>query len=244
MRFTIIILPKKNDHAYVIYNGIAKRSRFDKLHIQDNRIHKDDRYIFAIIGSITAKKGQENAINAIGTLHERGYNIKLIIAGSGKVEYVGKCKQLVDSIGLNNIVDFYGFVDEPNEIYHNINCLLMCSENDGLPRVVIEAMSNCLPVIGKNSGGTQEIIEHEKNGLLYNTFEELVVSMVRMVENPEWGCELGLAGWHRQWSASISKIMRLMSIKSSNRYREERCSELGKTTPLNCFLSPTISPNS
>ncbi len=73
----------------------------------------------------------------------------------------------------------------------------MCSDHEGLSRVAIEAMSAALPVIGKNSGGTPEIIVHEETGLLYETDEELLSGMRRMVENPEWARQMGLAGWVR-----------------------------------------------
>ena len=82
-------------------------------------------------------------------------------------------------------------------MYSRSDCLLMCSEHEAFGRVTAEAMSACLPVIGKNSGGTPEIIVHGETGYLYNTFDELVESMTRLVQDPALGRQMGLAGWQR-----------------------------------------------
>jgi glycosyltransferase involved in cell wall biosynthesis len=65
-------------------------------------------------------------------------------------------------------------------------------------RVTAEAMASARPVIGYNSTGTAELIEHESTGLLYGGgHEELARCMARLIENPEWAKELGINGWHK-----------------------------------------------
>ena len=49
---------------------------------------------------------------------------------------------------------------------------LMCSENEGLGRVSIEAMFYGCLVLGRNSGGTKEFVINNKTGYLFNTIEE------------------------------------------------------------------------
>ena len=58
-------------------------------------------------------------------------------------------------------------------------------------------MSTCLPVIGHNSGGNPEIIVDGETGFLYNTFDELVEYMSRLVQKPDLGRQMGLKGWQR-----------------------------------------------
>ena len=98
-------------------------------------------------------------------------------------------------MGVADLVDFAGFLADPYEAYFKSDCLLMCSEHEGMGRVTAEAMSACVPAIGRNSGGTPEVITHGKTGFLYDTQEELVECMARMVGNPELGRQLGLEGW-------------------------------------------------
>jgi glycosyltransferase involved in cell wall biosynthesis len=119
----------------------------------------------------------------------------LVVAGTGRGEHLDQCRQLADELGVADLVDFTGFLADPYEAYFKSDCLLMCSEHEGMGRVTAEAMSVCLPVIGRNSGGTPEVIAHGKTGFLYDTQEELVERMEELVRNPESGRQFGQEGW-------------------------------------------------
>ena len=58
---------------------------------------------------------------------------------------------------------------------------LMCSENEGLGRVSIEAMFYGCLVIGRNSGGTKEFVLDNRTGYLFNTIEECASIMQKAV---------------------------------------------------------------
>ena len=58
----------------------------------------------------------------------------------------------------------------------------MCSRHEAFGRVTVEAMGKGLPVIGLASGGTLEIIDSKKTGLLYESdSSELVDKMARLI---------------------------------------------------------------
>lgn len=183
--------------AHVVYNGIATAKEYDALYLRKNGFSEPARelYVFAIIGSITQQKGQEIAIRAVAELYGKGLPVRLLVVGTGKPSVVSQLKKLVEVLGIVHLVEFTGQIQDSYEIYFRSDCLLMCSGHEGLSRVTIEAMSASLPVIGINSGGTPEIIRHEKTGLLYNNNDELVSAMMRMAENPDWGRQLGVEGW-------------------------------------------------
>ena len=72
----------------------------------------------------------------------------------------------------------------------------MCSQNEAMGRVTVEAMSACRPVIGYDSGGTSELIDPEQTGLLYRgDFNTLAACMTRYIEAPELAQQQGEAGW-------------------------------------------------
>jgi glycosyltransferase involved in cell wall biosynthesis len=204
----------KNIH--IIYNGIQTKDKFDSLYLQNKNIRHKHTFTFVMVGSISPNKGTEIAIKAISELTTIGFSCRLLIVGNGKKDYVEYCKHLCESLNLTDFVEFKGYMEDPYDAYFESDCLLMCSEFEAFGRVTAEAMSACLPVIGKNSGGTPEIIEHGITGILYNTFEDLVNGMVRMVENPVWGQKLGLAGWRRarnqfnieDYSANVYQIIK------------------------------------
>ena len=122
---------------------------------------------------------------------------RLILAGSGRQDYLNQLQALVSELDLQDWVSFPGFVPDPFPLYYQCDCALVCSENEAFSRVALEAMSTALPVIGRNSGGTPEIIVHGKTGFLYDSIEELVASMQNLVQEPEEARQMGLAGWQR-----------------------------------------------
>ena len=70
---------------------------------------------------------------------------------------------------------------ETYEDRHKAIALLMCSKYEAFGRVTAEAMLNDCLVIGRNSGGTPELIEHGKTGFLFNTNDELTVLMEKVL---------------------------------------------------------------
>ena len=81
---------------------------------------------------------------------------------------------------------FTGYVNNTKRYYLKADALLMCSKHEAMGRVTAEAMALGLPVIGRNSGGTAELIQHKKTGLLYETnYVELSEMMEEIMVNRE-----------------------------------------------------------
>jgi glycosyltransferase involved in cell wall biosynthesis len=64
-------------------------------------------------------------------------------------------------------IEFHGNVIEEYDIYNSFDVLVMCSDTEGLPMSILEAMGYSLPVVSTNVGAISDVISHEKNGWLY-----------------------------------------------------------------------------
>jgi glycosyltransferase involved in cell wall biosynthesis len=125
-------------------------------------------------------------------------DVRLLIAGDGRKEHEESLNALVRQLGIPDIVSFLGFVDEPFSVYREADAVLMCSENEAMGRVTAEGMAAARPVIGRDSGGTSELIDHGVNGLLYNnSVGALSDCMQRLAGNPQWAYKLGKNGWEK-----------------------------------------------
>ena len=187
--------PRPN--VYQIANGAAALPVFEERLRRRQSTPTPEPYTFLMLSSITPKKGQEQAVRALANLRQEGIMARLILAGSGRQDYLNQLQALVSELDLQDWVSFPGFVPDPFPLYYQCDCALVCSENEAFSRVALEAMSTALPVIGRNSGGTPEIIVHGKTGFLYDSIEELVASMQNLVQEPEEARQMGLAGWQR-----------------------------------------------
>ena len=169
----------------VIYNGV-----FLKNHIKSHRrfpnVNPLRLFCFAIIGLLSPNKGQIDAIKAFFKFNNIFPNAILLIAGNGTEEYTNFLKKTVNRLDLNSKIKFLGYIKNIQEVYTKTDVLLMCSGNEAMGRVTVEAMANGIPVIGRNSGATPEIIQYGRNGLLYdNDYNDLSEKMKFLFQNPQ-----------------------------------------------------------
>lgn len=173
-------------HKLVIYNGVVFSMDMKANAVDITHPRKDRSFTFVIVGAIARGKKQMEAVLAFHSIQTEFPASKLLIAGTGDKGYETELRQYVIAHNLEEKVVFLGFVDQVTEIYRSADCLLMCSESEGLGRVTIEALSFGLPVIGYNNGGTTEIIQDQYNGLLYgNNRGELSGKMKLIIKDGE-----------------------------------------------------------
>jgi len=154
-----------------IYNGIIEKPR----NVSIKKI-KESRVVFGIVGRLMPTKGQHIALKAFNEYAKFNSNTFLYIVGDsglGFEDYERELRQYVVANKLSDKVEFTGFIRDVDQIYKNLHIYLMCSLSEGMGRVTVEALSYGLPIIGYNGGATPEIIEHNKNGFLYEGFEDI-----------------------------------------------------------------------
>jgi glycosyltransferase involved in cell wall biosynthesis len=136
-------------------------------------IQKNNQKIkFIFVGRIEADKGIEIAIKSLNQLQEKypEQDFSFNIYGGGTTEYIQRCKILAKP--LDSKVSFKGQVKSRKEIYENATILLMPTKTrEAFGLVIIEAMAHKCAVIATNAYGPAEIIEHKRNGLLFNLQE-------------------------------------------------------------------------
>ena len=164
----------------IIYDGLFWEHQFT---VKKNILQKGEELIIAIVGLLSRSKGQSQAIRALSLLKKKGIRAKLLVAGDGDVESL---KLLARKLNVTQDIEFLGYVSDSEKVYQKAHIVLMCSTNEGLGRVTLEAMAACRPVVGKASGGTSEIVTDEYNGLLYDgTDEHLADCILKLHKNPE-----------------------------------------------------------
>ncbi|MBS3124398.1 glycosyltransferase family 4 protein [Candidatus Woesearchaeota archaeon] len=121
--------------------------------------------IILFVGMLTERKGIKTVIEVSQQLLEEGLNIKTIIVGDAHGD--NTYTQLVNPKFKDKIIFAGGRKDIP-ELMHLADVLLLPSEGEGLPGVVMEAMASGLPVVATYEGCTPDLIENGEEGLLVN----------------------------------------------------------------------------
>jgi glycosyltransferase involved in cell wall biosynthesis len=145
-----------------------------------NMIHPPD---FEASSRIIPTQGQPVQLAFLGLIHEKKGIFEMVqMVADNKAEFTGKLiihiggigkvdelNELIIRNGLEDIVKFRGWFGESNKatLYKEVDAFILPSHNEGLPVVILEAMSYGLPIIATRVGGIPEIMEHEVNGFLF-----------------------------------------------------------------------------
>lgn len=123
---------------------------------------KDEKVIL-FVGMLTERKRVDKVIKVSEQLLNEGYNIKTLIVGDAHGK--NKFEELVKEKYKEKII-FAGGRKEIAELMKIADVLLLPSEGEGLPGVVMEAMACGLPVVATKEGCTPDLIEDGKEGFL------------------------------------------------------------------------------
>lgn len=175
----------------VVDNGVAWASQFDALREQRGAFLRqrpsDSPFTFALVGRIVEGKGHRIAIEALARLRSR--HAKLILAGGGDC---GQLHEAACELGVADRVDVRGYVPDASTVFLESDAALMCSRHEAFGRVTAEAMASGLPVIGRDAGGTPELIRHGRDGLLFTGGpDDLADRMDCLIANPGRSREMG-----------------------------------------------------
>lgn len=118
------------------------------------------------VGRICEQKGQLLLIEAVKSLHEKGIELNLVLAGDGEMR--AEVESLLAQYHLQDNVTITGWISSDEVRGHILaaQVLVLPSFAEGLPVVIMEAMSLRRPVISTYVAGIPELVKHHENGWL------------------------------------------------------------------------------
>jgi glycosyltransferase involved in cell wall biosynthesis len=152
-----------------------------------------DWFCFAVIAMFQKRKGLPFLLDTFRQVIDSTPYARLLIVGSGSLE--GELRAQVDRLGMGSFVRFLGFQADVRPVLAASNCLVLASECEGLPLVLLEAMACGRATVATDVGGSREIVREGKTGILVpsRAGEALLNAMLYAAQNPEWTREAGLA---------------------------------------------------
>lgn len=138
------------------------------------------------VGRLDYQKGFDRLLQAWKMVcqNDKYADWHLDIFGQG--EWKGMLQQMIDEAEMNNRVCINRPTVNIGEEYTKSDMLVMSSNYEGFPMVMIEAMACGLPVVSFDyKCGPKDIIRHGDNGLLVSNgdIEGLAVAMMKLMED-------------------------------------------------------------
>jgi glycosyltransferase involved in cell wall biosynthesis len=144
------------------------------------------------VGSFEHRKGQVVLLEAVAEMRPVLPNVHLILVGDGPDEELLKAK--VREIGLEAHVTFFPFTREPVHVFEVIDILVLSSlYKEGLPNVLLEAMSMGLPVVASRMAGVPEVVIDGRTGWMTEPgdIQGLARAVERLWQDPAACPEIG-----------------------------------------------------
>lgn len=132
-----------------------------------NKIYPDqnEKIKLFFVSRFAANKGIKLLMQAISELNEEGFssNIEYSLGGKGPLY-----EEIVKKYQFDN-VKYWGFISDEDLVanYQNSDAFVFPTLFEGMPTVVLEAMSHRLPIIVSDTGATAELVDNT-NGFLIN----------------------------------------------------------------------------
>lgn len=171
----------------IVYNGIELNEiRREKCNYIKNKFNiSEDKKIICIIGQFCKRKRQDLFIDIVDYLNKK-YNNKYVGIIIGKITDEKFYEEMKPKIQYPIL-----FINDMQReeifkyIYTNIDALILLSDRDPLPTVILEAMSMKTIVIARNVDGVKEIILDQINGFMvdYNFEIEILSTLIEQVMN-------------------------------------------------------------
>lgn len=115
-------------------------------------------------GRLSEQKGFDVLIEAASELHERRDDFVVLIAGDGDLE--DRLRTQIGQLGLEETVYLVGFQTPLRPAIAGADVFALASRYEGMPTVLLEAMSVSTPVVATAVDGVPELIPEERFGLL------------------------------------------------------------------------------
>ncbi len=159
--------------------------------------------LLAIISRLFHWKGHSHLLRALAKVKPIHPDFKLLIVGEddprgapGHGSYTAQLKREITELGLSDHVVFTGFRSDIAQVLAACDIFAMPSHEEPFGLVFLEAMAMKKPIIAIANGGTVEVVEHGRTGLLAppGDIDALAEHISTLILNPSLREQMGAYG--------------------------------------------------
>jgi glycosyltransferase involved in cell wall biosynthesis len=146
------------------------------------------------VARLDPAKDQITLLRAFRQVGQAHPDARLVIVGDGPqrptLEWCAR------DLGIAARVAFLGARDDVADLLPHLEVFALSSVKEGLPLVILEAMSCARPVVATTVGEVPHVVRHAITGLTVASRDpgRLAEAIVSILNRPEWGAEMGRRG--------------------------------------------------
>jgi glycosyltransferase involved in cell wall biosynthesis len=150
----------KEEKMTTVYNGVD----LEKFPFSEKS--QPEVFKVGILARLSPEKNHSLFLDIAAAMKEEK-DFQFYIAGDGPERV--SIQEKIQKLGINDRVTLLGEVKEPHSFIQSMDALLLTSEREVFPMVILEAMATGTPVITINKGGISEAIADGETGMMVNS---------------------------------------------------------------------------
>lgn len=181
----------------LVHNGVDC-ARFhpgrDRAYAQSVLALPPDGPLIGAVAGFRPEKGHDTLIEAMILVRKAVGDARLLLIGDGPLR--GKIERKIARRALAACVTLAGARDDVDRLIPACDVIALPSWQEGIPVSALEAMACAVPVVATDVGGTTEVVEHGRTGLVVPPGDSraLARAMIELLRAPETARALGKEG--------------------------------------------------
>ncbi|MDO9631256.1 MAG: glycosyltransferase [Humidesulfovibrio sp.] len=153
----------EHGRIHLVYCGFDVAA-FDALPAKALVERRPGEILIGNAARLTPQKGQKLLLDIAARLKEQAIPFRVLIAGVGELE--AELKAYAQARGLDDVVEFLGFVSDMKSFHETIDIFALTSLWEGFGQAQVEAMEARKPVVAWNVSSMPEIVLDGETGYL------------------------------------------------------------------------------
>jgi len=229
-RLVVLTEQEKNDHLHFhiapenkfseVHSGI-NLDRFSNTSVDPAAMKKkltipEGNLVVGTTGRLTHIKGHRYLIEAAGKIVSSKPDTTFVFLGDG--ELLDELKNMASISSIEENIKFLGWRQDVAEVMSTFDVFVLPSLNEGMGRVLVEAMALGKSIVASDIGGIPDLVVDGDNGYLVpvGDVEVLAVRIRTLLDDPRKREKMGNAGRRYADKYSLEEMMK----KIDRLYRE------------------------
>ncbi len=160
-------IPGMSSRLHLIKNGvdIGEIDEVTEVSPEVSRVREKGAFVIGYIGQLIPRKGIDILLEAVSRLDAIDWHVFLI--GTGVLE--AELRNMSRRLNIHQRVSFMGFRNDRLNFLLGLDCFVLPSRLEGIPRCLMEAGAMGKAIVASDIPGCKDIVKHEETGLLFKS---------------------------------------------------------------------------
>ena len=177
--------------------------------------------VIGVVGRLVPIKGHKYLVSAAKNIIKEARNTVFVFVGDGHLK--SALEEQAEAIGVRKNIIFTGWKRNAQEILCVFDVFVLPSLNEGMGRVLIEAMALGKPIVASHVGGIINLVKNGENGILVPPRDSTALgnAIIKIIKDKNLAENLGKNGKamiYPKFDAS-AMVMKLDNLYQGLRFR-------------------------